>query len=82
MNDNDFELELNLNEKKKLINKNIVHQNKIKNSKGRHNLQNIINEKSINLKEIFTSSTNKKRIRDKKEDENINNKEKKKKKKQ
>ena len=78
MNDNDFELELNLNEKKKLINKNIVHQNKIKNSKGRHNLQNIINEKSINLKEIFTSSTNKKRKRDKKEDENINNKEKKK----
>ena len=79
MNENDFELELNLNEKKKLINKNIVHQNKIKNSKGRHNLQNIINQKNINLKEIFSSPTNKKRIREKDEEENIKNIEKKKK---
>jgi hypothetical protein len=79
MNENDFELELNLNEKKKLINNNKEYQKKIKNSKGRHNLQNIINQKNINLKEIFSSPTNKKRIREKDEEENIKNIEKKKK---
>ena len=79
MNENDFELELNLNEKKKLINSNKEYQKKIKNSKGRHNLQNIINQKNINLKEIFSSPTNKKRIREKDEEENIKNIEKKKK---
>ena len=79
MNKNDFELELNLNEKKKLINSNKEYQKKIKNSKGRHNLQNIINQKNINLKEIFSSPTNKKRIREKDEEENIKNIEKKKK---
>ncbi len=79
MNENDFELELNLNEKKKLINNNKEYQKKIKNSKGRHNLQNKKNKKNNKLKEIFSSPKNKKRIREKDEEENIKNIEKKKK---